>query len=77
MLKYLLLILLVAGAWYGFRYVNRKADAKPPVTPPEPPPQVKEEARAEDLKPCPVCGAYLAESSAKSCGREACPYPRA
>lgn len=72
MLKYLLLILVIAGVWYGYRYVNRKKSApdSTPVTPP-PRPQVK----AEDLAACRVCGAYVAESTAKSCGRNDCPYP--
>lgn len=73
MLKYLLLILIVAGVWYGYRYVNRKKDAGEPVTPPAP----KSQVGAEDLAACPVCGAYVGAKSAKSCGRGDCPYPPA
>lgn len=29
---------------------------------------------AEDLVPCPKCGAYVAARGAKSCGRSDCPY---
>lgn len=29
---------------------------------------------AEDLIPCPKCGAYVAASGASSCGRSDCPY---
>ena len=71
MLKYLLLILVIAGVWYGFRYVNKKKAAAPPVTPPPAQPQVK----AEDMTACRVCGAYVAEATVKSCGRNDCPYP--
>lgn len=72
MLKYLLLILVIAGVWYGYRYVNRKKTAAgEPVTPPPAHPQVK----AEDMSACRVCGAYVAEATAKSCGRNDCPYP--
>jgi hypothetical protein len=75
MLKFLLLILVIAAVWYGFRYVNKP---KPPVAPPAPPPQVKSPpGQAEDLAPCPVCGAYVAPGTAKSCGRADCPYPPA
>lgn len=73
MLKYLLLILVVAAVWYGWRFVSRKPAAKPPVVadPPAPPP-----VAAEDLKACPACGAYVNAAAAKSCGRPDCPYPQ-
>jgi len=29
---------------------------------------------AEDLVPCPRCGAYVAARGATSCGRSDCPY---
>lgn len=69
MLKYLLLILVIAAAWYGWRYVNRKPVAR--QAPPEPkaePPKVL----AEDLKPCPVCGTYTAAPAGQTCGRPEC-----
>jgi uncharacterized protein len=77
MLKFLLLILLVAAVWYGWRYVNRKPTSKPPAAPraeqaPEPAKNL-----AEDLKPCPVCGTYMAVSpgqpAGQTCGRPDCP----
>lgn len=72
MLKYLVLILVIAAVWYGYRYVNnRKKAAGQPVTPPPAHPQVK----AEDMAACRVCGAYVAEATVKSCGRNDCPYP--
>lgn len=73
MLKYLLLILLIAGVWYGYRYVNRKKAAGEKVTPPPPRPPVT----AEDMVACRICGTYVAPSAAKSCGRADCPYPQA
>ena len=76
MLKYLLLIVLIAAVWYGWRTVNRKSANKPPVPaePPAAPPPPK--AVAEDLKPCPVCGTYMVVAPGqppdKTCGRPDC-----
>ena len=33
-----------------------------------------ESGTAEDLVPCPKCGAYVAAHGASSCGRSDCPY---
>jgi hypothetical protein len=83
MLKFLLLILLIAAVWYGWRYINRKPPAKPPAAAEPKAPQEQSRARktiAEDLKPCPVCGTYMvvdpnlppAQAAAKTCGRPDC-----
>ncbi len=74
MLKYLLLILVIAAVWYGWRYVNRKParPPAPPQAPPQPapePPREQPRAVAEDLKPCPVCGTY---TTGATCGRPEC-----
>jgi hypothetical protein len=83
MLKFLLLILLVAAVWYGWRYINRKpAPGKAPA-PAEPKAQEQSRATktiAEDLKPCPVCGTYMVvdpnlpadQAAARTCGRPDC-----
>lgn len=75
MLKFLLLILLVAAVWYGWRYINRKPPAKPPA-PAEPRAPEPPKAIAEDLKPCPVCGTYMVVDPGKpadqTCGRPDC-----
>ncbi|MBS4048128.1 MAG: hypothetical protein KG075_17410 [Alphaproteobacteria bacterium] len=75
MLKFLLLILLVAAVWYGWRYINRKPPAKPPAAAePQTPPAQK--TIAEDLKPCPVCGTYMVvdpnKTPGQTCGRPDC-----
>lgn len=79
MLKFLLLILLVAAVWYGWRYINRKpAPGKAPA-PAEPKAQEQSPAQktiAEDLKPCPVCGTYMVvapnQPPGQTCGRPDC-----
>ena len=30
---------------------------------------------AEEMVECPACGAFVAATGAKSCGKEECPYP--
>ncbi|WP_341703406.1 hypothetical protein [Ferrovibrio sp.] len=81
MLKFLLLILAILAVWYGYRYVNRPKPPPPPVPPagtkPGTPPEAAAAPRAEDMAACAVCGTYVAESTAKSCGRSDCPYPPA
>ncbi|MBF0561442.1 MAG: hypothetical protein HQL37_05350 [Alphaproteobacteria bacterium] len=69
---------VVAALWYGFRYLGRlaeiKADramARPETPPPRPAPSP---TTIEDLKPCPQCGAYVANGLARACGRVDCPY---
>jgi hypothetical protein len=76
MLKFLLLILLIAAVWYGWRYVNRKPVKKSPgdAPPTAQPPVAK--TIAEDLKPCPVCGTYMVanpnQPPGQTCGRPDC-----
>lgn len=81
MLKFLLLILAILAVWYGYRYVNRPKpgpQAPPPARPqPGAGPGASPAPRAEDMAACAVCGTYVAESTAKSCGRSDCPYPPA
>lgn len=82
MLKLLLLIAVVAGAYYGFRYFKTKekaeADAKV-APPPEAPPvrasdtrQPRAESPAEDMVACPACGTYRPAGSA-TCSNTGCP----
>ena len=78
MLKFLVLILLIAAVWYGWRYINRKPPAKPsaPAEKARPTPKTI----AEDLKPCPVCGTYMVvdpglppeQAATRTCGRPDC-----
>jgi len=68
--KLVLLVLVVAGAWVGYRWLNgiarelprRRAAVRPAIP-------------AEDLSACGVCGAYVAAGS-PGCGRPDCPRPR-
>ena len=69
--KILLLVLVIAGVWFGFKYLSRGD------------PQPKERVRSktgdggdsvavEDMVRCVVCGAYQARA-AGPCQRQDCP----
>ena len=77
--KFLLLLLLVAIVWAGFRYVGRVQAVQRAL---------REELRrrqhgqkprvveAEDLVKCATCGSYVAARGATACGRPDCPWGR-
>jgi hypothetical protein len=82
--KLLVLALIVAVVWYGFRFLGRvqsqrKAEQKAAR-------KVQRRGRwsfgrdpdedmgAEDMIACRVCGAYVPARGARSCGRADCPY---
>ncbi len=79
MLKFLLLIAVIAGAYYGYRYLNRREaekaaeklrrEAQPPASR-EPPPQTPQ-AASEDMVACPSCGTYR-PASAQGCDTPGC-----
>lgn len=78
--KLLLLLLLVAIVWFGFRYVSR-VDAIRRALREElqrrQRPQQRESIKAEDLVKCAQCGAYVAARTATSCDRAQCPWGQA
>ena len=74
--KYLVLALVIAAVWYGWKYFGRLNQIREEVRKAAPrrtggaAPRVE----AEDMTKCRVCGAYVAASAAKSCGRADCPF---
>jgi hypothetical protein len=76
--KLLLLALVVAAVWYGFRYLQarerqlartrRPADKAVGAA-------ARSAAVTEDLVKCAVCATYVARA-APACGRADCPQPR-
>jgi hypothetical protein len=77
--KLLLLLLIGAAVWFGFRYVNR-ADAVRRSLREElarrQQPEKASRVEAEDLVSCRACGAYVAARGATHCGRADCPWGR-
>jgi len=77
--KLLVLAILVAVVWYGFKYSARveairrnlreEIARRQAETRPRPP------ARSvEDLIKCPKCGAFVSATSATNCGKPECPW---
>lgn len=75
--KVLFTVFAVVMVWYGFRFVQRLQDRHrmrgrmPGIGStgngsPE---------AAETMTECKTCGSFIAASGARSCGRDACPYP--
>jgi uncharacterized protein len=69
--KILLLVLVVAGVWFGFKYLSR-ADTRPKERVRSKPGDGGDPAAVEDMVRCAVCGAYQARG-AGPCQRQDCP----
>ena len=65
------LILVFAAAWIGWRWLN----GPPRELPRRRAPQPRRALPAEDLVACGVCRAYVA-AHAPACARPDCPQPR-
>ena len=67
LLKWLVLILIVIGVWYGFTAITRRNKAR----------QVEAARRRregiKDMRACPVCDTYVPAEQG-DCGRDSCPY---
>jgi hypothetical protein len=67
--KLILIILVIATVWVGYRWLNG-----PPRELPRRRPPPRQAIHAEDLAPCGVCGAYVS-AHAPGCGRPDCQRP--
>ena len=67
LLKWLVLILIVIGVWYGFKAITRRNKAR----------QVEAARRRregiKDMRACTVCDTYV-PTEQSDCGRDGCPY---
>ncbi|NQU60479.1 MAG: hypothetical protein HQ512_05065 [Rhodospirillales bacterium] len=80
--KLLFTVAVITAVWYGYKWLGRMKeirdrDAKA---------KLRRERQgnggasasaaqaAEDMVECPTCGAFVAASGAKSCGKDNCPY---
>ena len=79
--KFLVLALVVAAIWYGFKYMNRLEEVRRMLRqmqqrPPRPASRPAASLKAEDLVLCRTCNAYVAGHGAGPCGRPDCPWRR-
>ena len=75
--KIVVLLLIVAAVWYGFRMLARSSR---PIPRDRDKGRIggaadEEENTVHDMETCTVCGTFVAADAARACGREACPYP--
>lgn len=70
--KIVILVLVVAVVWFGFRYLTRVAELV--IRRDGPPGPGREAAPTETMTECRVCGVWQPSRSASSCGRPDCPY---
>jgi hypothetical protein len=71
--KLIVLALIIAAVWYGFKMVSRRNTLRANKAARE-----AEDARktaVEDTTECPVCKTFLPTAGLRSCGRPNCPYP--
>jgi hypothetical protein len=77
-LKLLVLIVIIAAVWYGFKLVarrNRNVGGRRPPGRIGPGGHEASDSAAQDMESCTVCGTFVPNASAKNCGRDNCPYP--
>jgi hypothetical protein len=69
--KLLVLAIIVAAVWYGFKFISRlDRQRKQKLS--------EENKKATDsigeMEKCPVCSTYVVAAQAANCGRPGCPY---
>lgn len=76
--KILVLIVIIAAVWYGFKLIarrNQKFGSRPPQRHVRSGKQEASDKTTQDMESCAVCGTFVPNEAAKNCGRDACPYP--
>ncbi len=78
--KLLLLALIIGAVWYGYKFFGRLDSSRRKVEKAaraavDRAAASRAEPAAQDMERCETCGDFVAQGSASSCGREACPYP--
>ncbi len=65
--KLLVLALIIAAVWYGFKLIGRRNN----------PPQESRprDENVQDMDKCPDCGSFVPAVGARNCGRADCRYP--
>jgi len=72
--KLLLTAAIIAGVWYGFKWLNRRqAEVEShrrdrPARAKRSTPPIDDDPDIEEMIPCPDCGAYVAKGSKHRCG---------
>jgi uncharacterized protein len=77
--KILLLAVIIGAVWYGFKFFGRLDGSRRKVeraarAAADRVAEKRAQPAAQDMERCETCGDFVAQGSATSCGREACPY---
>ena len=76
--KLVVLLLIIAVVWYGFRFLSRRGQS---VGRQQDRDRIGRKAADEDrttvhdMETCSVCGTFVPATAARACGRDGCPYP--
>ena len=81
--KLLFTVAAIFAVWYGFKWVGRMKKVREREARERLRRQAgngggagtSESGAAEEMVECPTCGAFVAITGAKSCGKADCPYP--
>jgi len=76
--KILVLVAMIAVVWYGFKVFarrNRSVGGGGPTGHLGRQDNQSDDEKIQDMETCSVCGTFVPNASARSCGRESCPYP--
>ena len=71
--KLIVLALIVAAIWYGFKMFGSGRKAAKSEVPGDDTDTVI--PKAVDMVQCETCGDFVAAKGTTSCGKESCPYP--
>ena len=71
--KLIVLALIIAAIWYGFKFFSRAQGMSKPEKPGDDTDAVMPDA--VDMVKCATCGDFVAAKGASSCGKDGCPYP--
>ena len=73
--KLLVLAVIVALVWYGFKWAGRVGGQRGGGEIPRDDAGRAALEDAEDMAKCEVCGTFVPARGAGNCGRDGCPYP--
>lgn len=88
--KILFTVVVIMAVWYGFKWVSRlqnqredeardrlrrRGTARPSAASRRDPGPADPGPVTQELVACAVCGDFVPEQGARSCGRKDCPYP--
>ena len=69
--KLVVLAIVVAAVWYGFKFVTRLDRQRKAKVDRD---RDQKTESIDQMEKCPTCGTYVLTGKAQDCGRPGCPY---